>query len=52
MDVAVHNNRVYFIEFNGFGIESDTDAGLYDWAKDQDILTPIRPLPLNNDINI
>ena len=40
MDVAFHisNFDVYFIEFNAFGLYSDTDAGLYDWCHDSDIL--------------
>ena len=40
IDVAYHwaDNNVYFIEFNDFGKESDTDAGLYDWIHDSCIL--------------
>ena len=38
LDVAVYDTNVYFIEFNSFGLESDTDAGLYDWANDCDLL--------------
>jgi len=40
IDIAMHmeNLNVYFIEFNYFGLESDTDAGLYDWANDESIL--------------
>lgn len=41
MDLAIHNGKIYFIEFNAFGNLSDTDAGLFDWVKDEDILTPI-----------
>ena len=41
MDVAIENGEVYFIEFNPFGNNSDTDAGLYDWVKDQSILVPL-----------
>lgn len=38
LDVAVHDTNVYFIEFNSFGLESDTDPGLYDWVNDCDLL--------------
>lgn len=40
MDVAFHisNHNVYFIEFNEFGLTSNTDAGIYDWVHDADIL--------------
>ena len=38
IDVAVHDLNVYFIEFNDYGLESDTDAGLYDWENDKKIL--------------
>ena len=50
LDVAVRFSdlRVYFIEFNSFGINSDTDAGLYDWVHDDHILCP----PIFNEINI
>lgn len=43
LDVALKfsNMNVYFIEFNPFGLESDTDAGLYDWVHDNHILCPI-----------
>lgn len=40
IDVAIcmKTLNVYFIEFNEFGIYSDTDAGLYDWVHDHKIL--------------
>ena len=42
LDVAVRFSdlNVYFIEFNSFGLKSDTDASLYDWVHDDDILCP------------
>lgn len=40
IDVAFHldDMNVYFIEFNSFGLKSDTDAALYDWVHDRKIL--------------
>ena len=48
--VCLDSLKVYFIEFNSFGLCSDTDAGLYDWVHDANILTPERSI--NVDIRL
>jgi hypothetical protein len=41
LDVALKfpELNVYFIEFNPFGLEGDTDSSLYDWVHDADLLS-------------
>ena len=50
--LCIENLNVYFVEFNPFGIESDTDAGLYDYVHDKDILTPDDLINIKTDIRL